>query len=258
MLQNVELILCEDTRNSRRLITHYGIDRPLMAVHDHNESHKAGALLARLLKGEDLALISDAGTPLINDPGYPLVSRAIDAGVRVVPIPGPCALIAALSASGLPVHRFAFEGFPPRRSKARLALFDSLRNEPRTLVFYESSHRLAETLDDLARAFPPERRLVLARELTKVYETILQLTVGEAPSRLKADPDQGKGEFVLMVEGEAPSGESETLTAEARRVLQVLLDVLPPSTAARVASDILNVARPALYEAAVHLVRGDA
>ena len=251
MLQGVDLILCEDTRNSRRLLSHYGLDRPLMAVHDHNEAQRSGALILRLGQGENFALISDAGTPLINDPGYPLVVKAIEAGIRVVPIPGPCALIAALSASGLPVHRFAFEGFPPRRSKARLALFETLRDETRTLVFYESSHRLEETLGDLARVFPEGRRLVVARELTKVYETILHQTVGEALARLKADPDQGKGEFVLMVEGAPPPEGQETLTPEASRVLGLLLKVLPPSTAARVGSEILHIARPILYEAAV-------
>lgn len=204
--------------------------------------------------GEHLALVSDAGTPLINDPGYPLVVRARDAGIRVVPIPGPCALIAALSASGLPSSRFAFEGFPPRKSGARQALFETWVAETRTLVFYESSHRVLETLKDLAAVFPDARRLVIGRELTKRFETICATTVGLAAALVEADADMQKGEFVVVVEGDDPRGREEGIPADALRILTLLLGELSVRSASQMAADITGERRETLYREALRLV----
>lgn len=258
ILKKADLIACEDTRHSRPLLDHYGIGRPLTAFHEHNEDAAAGKLVDRLLRGESVALISDAGTPLINDPGYPLVRSARAAGIRVMPIPGPCALIAALSASGLPSDRFAFEGFPPRKPSARKALFGSLRDEPRTVIFYESSHRVEDTLTDMAATFPPERRLVIARELTKLYETIVDTTVGEAPGLLERDPDMRRGEFVILLEGAPPLPETAGLAPEQERVLKLLLEECSLKTAVGLAVKLTGARRELLYRAALKLERDEA
>ncbi len=257
ILKQADAIACEDTRHSRPLLDRYGIDRPLLALHEHNEDAATPRLLERLTRGETLALVSDAGTPLINDPGYPLVRRAREAGIRVAPIPGPCALIAALSASGLPTDRFAFEGFPPRKPAARKALFESLRNDPRTLIFYESSHRVEAALKDLALAFPPERRLVIARELTKFYETLAATTVGAAPSLLEREPDMRKGEFVLLLEGAPPREETDELEPEPERVLRLLLGACSVKTAVALTVEITGARRETVYRTALRLARKD-
>jgi 16S rRNA (cytidine1402-2'-O)-methyltransferase len=259
ILKKADVIACEDTRHSRPLLDHYGIGRPLLAFHEHNEDAAAAKLVERLLKGEAVALISDAGTPLINDPGFPLVRLAREAGIRVVPIPGPCALIAALCTSGLPSDRFAFEGFPPRKSSARKALFETLRDEPRTLIFYESSHRVEETLKDMAAVFPSERRLVVARELTKVYETIAATTVGKAPGLLERDPGMRRGEFVILLEGAPPPApETAGLAPEQERVLKLLLEECSVKTAVGLAVKITGARREELYRAALRLGREEA
>ncbi len=249
----MDRIACEDTRTSRQLLDHYGIDKPLVPFHAHNEDKTAERLVERLMGGENLALVSDAGTPLINDPGYPLVVHAREAGIRVVPIPGPCALIAALSASGLPSSRFAFEGFPPRKTGARKALFESLVSETRTLVFYESSHRVLETLKDLATVFPDTRRLVIGRELTKRFETICATTVGLAATLVEADADMQKGEFVVVVEGDDPKDREEGITAEALRILTILLNELSVRSASQMAAEITGERRETLYREALRL-----
>ncbi len=254
-LRLAAVIACEDTRHSRSLLDRYGIDRPLLALHEHNEDAVAPRLLERLERGETVALISDAGTPLINDPGFPLVRLARAAGIRVSPVPGPCALVAALSASGLSAARFAFEGFPPRKASARRALFESLRGDSRTLIFYESSHRVEETLRDLATAFPSGRRLVIARELTKFYETLAETTVEDAPALLAREPDMRKGEFVLLVEGAPPEPEADALTPEQERVLGVLLGECSVKTAAALAAKITGARREQLYRAALRLAK---
>lgn len=251
VLKRADLIACEDTRHSRALLDYYGISRPLVALHQHNEDAAGARLLQRLAGGESVALISDAGTPLINDPGYVLVRSARAAGIRVVPVPGPCALVAALCASGLPSDRFAFEGFPPRKSAARKALFESLRDETRTLIFYESAHRIGEVLRDIALVFPGNRRLALARELTKLYETIVLTTVAEAPGLLEQDPDMRRGEFVLLLEGAAPVAEEEGLSAEAERVLRLLLDECSVKTAVGLAVRITGARRDLVYRTAL-------
>jgi 16S rRNA (cytidine1402-2'-O)-methyltransferase len=258
ILKKADLIACEDTRHSRPLLDHYGIGRPLTAFHEHNEAAAAGRLVDRLRQGESVALISDAGTPLINDPGFPLVRLAREAGIRVVPVPGPCALVAALCASGLPSDRFAFEGFPPRKSAARRALFETLRDEPRTLIFYESSHRVADTLRDLAAVFPGGRRLVIARELTKLYETIAATTVDHAPGLVERDADMQRGEFVLVVEGAPPAAETEGLVPEQERVLKLLLEECSVKTAVGLAVRITGARRDLLYRTALRLVQGKA
>jgi 16S rRNA (cytidine1402-2'-O)-methyltransferase len=258
ILKKADVIACEDTRHSRPLLDHYGIGRPLTAFHEHNEDAAAGKLVDRLLKGESVALISDAGTPLINDPGFPLVRLAREAGIRIMPVPGPCALIAALSASGLPSDRFAFEGFPPRKPAARKALFESLRDEPRTLIFYESSHRVAETVRDMAAVFPAERRLVIARELTKLYETIAATTVVEAPGLLERNSDMQRGEFVLLLEGAPPPAETAGLAPEQERVLKLLLEECSVKTAVGLAVGITGARRELLYRTALRMVQGGA
>ncbi|WP_434029433.1 16S rRNA (cytidine(1402)-2'-O)-methyltransferase [[Pseudomonas] boreopolis] len=245
VLRGVDAICAEDTRHSKQLLAHFGIERPLLALHEHNEDAIAQKIVARLLDGQALALVSDAGTPLVSDPGFRLVRAARAAGVKVSPVPGPSAAIAALSVAGLPSDRFAFEGFLPAKASARRERLARLAGEARTLVFYESSHRIAESLADLGEAFGTNRPAVVARELTKLFETVLDGTLGELRARVEADPDQRKGEFVVMVQG---AGEDESAKiAEGRRVYALLNAHLPPSAAAKLAAEITGAPRKALY-----------
>jgi 16S rRNA (cytidine1402-2'-O)-methyltransferase len=257
VLQHVDLIACEDTRHSRPLLDHYGISTPTSPLHEHNEDVASPRLIERLQQGESIALISDAGTPLISDPGFPLVRAARSAGIRVVPVPGPCALIAALSASGLPADHFAFEGFLPRKSSARKASLESLRDDSRTLIFYESSHRVVECIADIASIFPADRRLVIARELTKLFETIVDTRVGEALSLLEGDPNMRKGEFVLVLEGAPALGRTDGLTADEERVLRILLEDCSVKTAASLTAKITGARRETVYRAALRLAEGN-
>lgn len=250
VLKSVQLIAAEDTRHSGRLLQHFAIDTPMWAVHDHNERAQAAAIVQRLLQGENIALISDAGTPLISDPGYHLVRAVREAGVAVVPIPGACALVAALSASGLATDRFIFEGFLPAKQQARRERLEAVLEEPRTLVFYESPHRLLESLRAMLSVFGPGRYLVLARELTKRFETIRGAPLGELLAWVEADPDQQRGEFVLLVEGAAVA-DASLLDAESRRVLEVLLEELPLKQAAALAARITGVRKKVLYQQAL-------
>ncbi len=244
-LKSVAAICAEDTRRTRPLLQQFGIDTPLVALHDHNEDEIAARLVARLLSGESLALVSDAGTPLISDPGYRLVRAAREAGVRVSPVPGPAALIAALSVAGLPSDRFAFEGFLPAKPGGRRDRLQALAGEPRTLVFYESSHRIVDFLGDAASVFGAERHAVVARELTKLFETVLDGPLGALQSRIEQDPHQQKGEFVVLVEG---AGDDEAAQlAEGKRVYAKLAEHLPPSTAAKLAAELTGAPRKALY-----------
>lgn len=256
VLREVALIAAEDTRHSARLLQHFGIDTPLVACHEHNEREQGSRLVGRLLGGDDLALVSDAGTPLISDPGYHLVRNARAAGVRVVPVPGACALIAALSASGLPSDRFVFEGFLPARSAGRRQRLQDLLEESRTLIFYEAPHRLLESLVDLREIFGAERQAVLARELTKTFETIKGVPLGELHDWVAADSNQQRGECVLLVEGwQAPEGE-EAVSAEALRVLDLLLAELPLKRAAALAAEITGVRKNLLYQQALARQKG--
>ncbi|MCW8161264.1 16S rRNA (cytidine(1402)-2'-O)-methyltransferase [Stutzerimonas stutzeri] len=251
VLREVALIAAEDTRHSSRLLAHFGIQTPLAACHEHNERNEGGRFIERLQAGDDVALISDAGTPLISDPGYHLVRQARAAGVVVVPVPGACALIAALSAAGLPSDRFIFEGFLPAKAAARRTRLEALKEEPRTLIFYEAPHRLLESLGDFEDVFGGERMAVLGRELTKTFEILKGLPLAALRAWVEADSNQQRGECVLLVEGwEAPQGES-AVSAEALRVLDLLLAEMPLKRAAAVAADITGVRKNLLYQAAL-------
>lgn len=251
VLREVKLIAAEDTRHSQRLLQHFGIETPLAPCHEHNEREQGGRFITRLLDGDDVALISDAGTPLISDPGFHLVRQARAAGIRVVPVPGPSALIAALSAAGLPSDRFIFEGFLPAKAAARHARLEALREEPRTLIFYEAPHRLLESLEAMKDVFGAERPVVLARELTKTFETLKDLPLGELCAWVAADANQQRGECVLLVGGwQAPEGE-EMVTAEALRILDLLLGELPLKRAAALAAEITGVRKNLLYQVAL-------
>ena len=251
-LKDVTRIAVEDTRHSGRLLAHYGIDTPMVAMHEHNEREITPQLLGRLAAGDDLALISDAGTPLISDPGFCLVRAARAAGYRVVPVPGPAACIAALSASGLPAHHFVFEGFLPAQVAARHRRLEALAGEERTLVFHESSHRIVDCLADMADVFGADRPAVVARELTKLFETIESGSLATLLAWLGADPDQRKGEFVVLVQGAAPPGDT-ALDAATRRTLKVLVAELPLRQAVALAAKITGLSRNALYAQALAL-----
>ncbi|MEK0360820.1 16S rRNA (cytidine(1402)-2'-O)-methyltransferase [Pseudomonas sp. CBC3] len=251
VLNEVALIAAEDTRHSARLLQHFGISTPLAACHEHNERDEGGRFIKRLLAGENVALISDAGTPLISDPGYHLVRQARAVGIRVVPLPGACALVAALSAAGLPSDRFIFEGFLPAKQVARRTRLELLREEPRTLIFYEAPHRILDSLTDMEEVFGPERPAVLGRELTKTFETLKGLPLAELRVWVASDSNQQRGECVLVVGGwQAPQGE-EAIDANALRVLRLLLAELPVKRAAAVAAEITGARKNVLYQLAL-------
>ncbi|MGV3345958.1 16S rRNA (cytidine(1402)-2'-O)-methyltransferase [Enterobacteriaceae bacterium LUAb1] len=257
VLASVDLIAAEDTRHSGLLLQHFAINARLFALHDHNEQQKAVQLLEKLQEGKSIALISDAGTPLINDPGYHLVRCCREAGIRVVPLPGPCAAIAALSAAGLPSDRFCYEGFLPAKQKGRCDALRGLENESRTLIFYESTHRLLNTLQDMVMIFGAERYVVLARELTKTWESIQGASVGELLVWVQEDENRRKGEMVLIVEGSKAKKE-ESLPADALRTLALLQAELPLKRAAQITAEIHGVKKNALYQFAVEQANGNA
>lgn len=244
-LKSVAAICAEDTRHTRQLLAHFGVERPLLALHEHNEDEIAGRLVLRLRAGESLALVSDAGTPLVSDPGFRLVRAARAAGIKVSPLPGPSALIAALSVAGLPSDRFVFEGFLPAKAVARRERLSALAAETRTLVFYESAHRIEETLADAAAAFGAQRLATIARELTKLFETVLDGTLEDLGARVAADANQRKGEFVLLVQGAGEDADAKI--AEGRRLYAKLSEHLPPSTVAKLAAELSGAPRKALY-----------
>ncbi len=245
VLREVVVIAAEDTRHSRTLLQHHGIDTPMLAVHDHNERTALDSVLERLASGEDVALVSDAGTPLISDPGFRLVRAAREQEYPVVAVPGACAAVAALSVAGLPTDRFVFEGFLPAKAAARRARITALAAETRTLVLYESSHRVAQCLDNLAAILGHDRPAVLVRELTKMHETVLSMPLAELAARVAADPNQQRGEIVLLIAGHE-AGDGERL-AEGRRVQGILAAHLPPAKAAKLAAAISGAPRKALY-----------
>ena len=245
-LRAVALIAAEDTRHSRPLLLHHGIATPLVALHDYNEREVVDALVARLQGGESVALISDAGTPLISDPGFRLVRAARAAGIRCAPIPGACAAIAALSVAGLPSDRFVFEGFLPAKAAARRSRLRELSGEPRTIIFYESSHRVAESLADMRDVFGAEREAVLARELTKMFETVLGEPLAALAARVAADSDQQRGEHVILVAGRGE--EADAKLAEGKRIFAILREELPPAKAAKLAAAISGAPRKLLYQ----------
>lgn len=255
VLRNVDLIAAEDTRHSARLLQHFGIATRMTAYHDFSDDARVESLLAQLQAGQSIALISDAGTPLISDPGYRLVQRARELSLSVVPVPGVSALTAALSAAGLPSDRFVFEGFPPAKRAARLAYFTALAAEPRTLVFYESPHRIVDSLDDMAQAFGAERLAVVCRELTKTFETIHQDALEGLQRWVRADENQQRGEFVVLIHG-APAQDAEALDPEVLRVLDILLEELSVKQAASLAARITGLKKNQLYGLALARTAG--
>ena len=262
VLGAVAVVYAEDTRHTLPLLRGHGVDARVEALHEHNEADRAEIIAAGLAAGQgDAALVSDAGTPLVSDPGYRLVRACIEAGVRVSPVPGPSALLAALSVSGLPTDRFEFVGFPPSRPGARRRWLDALAGREHTLVLYESPHRIVEALDDVADAFGRDRPVAVARELTKRFETVLRGTAAEVAERVRSDPDQRRGELVVVVGG-APTrpagegGEGATGAVELDRLIAVLAPHLPPKTVAKLAAELLGANRREAYARVVALGGG--
>ena len=254
VLQGVDVIAAEDTRHSGVLLRHFGIDTRLVALHEHNEQRVCGELALRLERGESIALISDAGTPLISDPGFHLIREAAGRGLKLVPIPGASATITALSVSALPTDRFVFEGFLPAKGGARRKHLESLREEPRTLIFFEAPHRILDTLVDMVAIFGAERPAVLARELTKTFETLYRDTLEGVRRFVETDSDQRRGEIVLMLHG-APRREAEAgLEPESCRVATLLAESLPVKQAAQLTARITGAKKNLIYE---YLVKGD-
>lgn len=246
VLKAVDCIAAEDTRHSLPLLRHFDIDTQLIAYHDYSDDKATQAVLTRLKDGQDIALISDAGTPLICDPGYRLVSKAKSEGIKVTPIPGSCAFIAALSASGLPTDRFAFEGFLPAKQVARFKRLEALAQEARTLVFYEAPHRILAVLSDMVEAFGPDREACIAREITKKFETIEKGPLAHLKSFVESDADQQRGEFVVIV-GAKPD-EVNALDGQAQSVASLLSKELPPKKAAGLAAEITGCDKKAIYQ----------
>ncbi len=244
-LREVDVVAAEDTRRSGQLLRHFGIGTPCVSLHDHNERELAPRLLERLARGESVALVSDAGTPLISDPGFHLVRAAHEAGVRVVPIPGPSALIAALSAAGVPSERFAFEGFLPAKAGQRRERLEGLREETRTLVFYEAPHRVLATLEALVEVFGAGREAACARELTKLHESVIRDCLGGLLERARSDPMLQRGELVVIVRGAEAVAADESA---AMHTLGILLEELPLKQAAALTARLTGLPKNRLYE----------
>ncbi|HHF6438123.1 TPA: 16S rRNA (cytidine(1402)-2'-O)-methyltransferase [Haemophilus influenzae] len=244
----VDLIVAEDTRHSGLLLSHYGIKKPFFALHDHNEQEKAHILVEKLKQGSNIALISDAGTPLISDPGFHLVRQCREAGIRVVPLPGACAAITALCASGIASDRFCFEGFLPAKSKARKDKLENIAEEDRTLIFYESTHRILDTLEDMQAVLGEERYIVLAREMTKTWETITGNTIKNLREWLLEDPNRTKGEMVLIVEGKPKSDNNDKISSQAVKALELIAEELPLKKAAAIVAELYGYKKNALYQ----------
>ena len=244
----VDLIAAEDTRHSGLLLSHYGIKKPFFALHDHNEQEKAHILVEKLKQGSNIALISDAGTPLISDPGFHLVRQCREAGIRVVPLPGACAAITALCASGIASDRFCFEGFLPAKSKARKDKLENIAEEDRTLIFYESTHRILDTLEDMQSVLGEERYIVLAREITKTWETITGNTIKNLREWLLEDPNRTKGEMVLIVEGKPKSDNNDEISPQAMKALELIAEELPLKKAAAIVAELYGYKKNALYQ----------
>ena len=252
ILAGVDQIAAEDTRHSSRLLNHYGIRSSLLSLHEHNEHERTQELLNRLGRGENIALISDAGTPLISDPGFTLVQQVATAGYRVIPIPGACAVVTALSAAGLPTDAFTFVGFSPAKAVARKRFFDSHAGRQETWVFYESARRLIASLENLADAVGVERQVTVARELTKLHETLLRAKLGKLINDLRADPGQCRGEIVVLVNG-VPAVELSVLDDDADRLLKLLLAELPITRAAQMVARYRDLPRRLVYQRALAL-----
>lgn len=252
-LAAAELIAAEDTRRTGQLLNAIGVSGKLISLHDYNEQHRIEGLVQQLQSGRVVALVSDAGTPLLSDPGFALVRAAAAAGIEVRAVPGPSALTAALSIAGLATDRFTFEGFPAARQSERRSAFERLSRESRTLVFFEAPHRIAATLTDLAHIFGAERPAVIARELTKLHETIYRGTLGELSARASSDADMARGEITLIVAGTEKQASSEADHALLVRALQLLLPELPPARAAAIAAQLSGCKRSDAYELALRM-----
>ena len=248
-LQSVSLIACEDTRHSKKLLNHFNIDKPCVAYHDHGDRKMTESLLVRLENGEDIALISDAGTPLISDPGYRIVAEARARGITVSPIPGACAAVAALSVSGLPTDRFLFCGFLPAKTGQRKTTLNEYKGSMETLVFYEAPHRILDTVVDMVEVFGQQRLGFLAREISKTYETYLQGTLEQLRQQISLDSNQQRGEIVLVIAGAEEKTASTSVSAE--KVLKLLLKELPASKAASITAKICGADKKAIYQAAL-------
>ncbi|EOW9061814.1 16S rRNA (cytidine(1402)-2'-O)-methyltransferase [Acinetobacter baumannii] len=253
ILKSVSIVAAEDTRQSAQLFKHYNISTPLTACHDHNESNKIEQLVQKLLAGENIALISDAGTPLISDPGFKLVRAAQENGIRIVPVPGACAAIAALSAVGLPSDRFSFEGFLPSKASQRITQLEKLKNETQTLIFYEAPHCILECVKNMAEVFGENRPVGFAREITKTFETIKKMTLKDLVSFIENDHNQEKGEIVLVVGGapEKTDLEQEKLDELLKRLLQDL----SVKAASQLAADLTGIKKKVAYQRALELTQ---
>ncbi len=260
LLQHVDRIYAEDTRHSLPLLRHHGIETRTLALHEHNEASRISMVIEHLRAGFSAALITDAGTPLISDPGFRLVRACQQQGIKVSPVPGPSAVTAALSVSGLPTDRFQFVGFPPAKSTARQTWLQALASLPHTLVIYESPHRIVDSLADIVTVLGAERRMTLARELTKKFETLIHGSVSEVLSAVKADANQQRGEFVLVIGGQARSHSTEpelnagyAQAADLDKTIITLLPHLPIKTVARCASELCGVNRKTAYDRALKM-----
>jgi len=251
ILSDVDLIAAEDTRHSRHLLQNFNIKTKLWAYHDHNEMQQTPILIEKLQAGSNVALISDAGTPLLSDPGYRLVKAAHEANIKVSPLPGPCAAIAALSASGLPTDRFYFAGFPPAKSAARVHFYEQLCDETSTLIFYESSHRIENSLFDMSKVFGPERQAVLAREITKTFETIRKASLCDLLKWVSEDENQRKGEFVLIIQGNEDQASENTVSLE--QTLKILMEELPLKQAVKLAANLMGMKKNQVYKVALDM-----
>lgn len=253
ILRQVALIAAEDTRHVKLLLQHYGIANRVVSLHQHNEEQAVRSLIQKLQAGQSIALVSDAGTPLISDPGLPLVKQAKAESIEVVPIPGACALITALSVAGLPITPFSFEGFAPRTSSARQSFFGTKLHCPNTWAFYESSHRILATLQDMAAILPHDREIVIARELTKLHETVVKASLAAMLARVSQDDNMRKGEFVVIVAGAQIDNQDKEITPEQQRILEILLANCSTKTAAAMAAEITGVRKKLLYQLALEL-----
>ena len=252
ILNTVDIVAAEDKRRSSRLFNHFSIKTPMISYNDHSEEKQVKKIIEELLCGKSIALISDAGTPLISDPGYKLVNAAKDKNIKIIPIPGPCALIAAISASGLPSDRFIFEGFLPSKSIARIAKIHNISEDSRTIIFYEAPHRILETLIDMIKVVGPTRSIVLARELTKTYETFISGSLKSVLEVIEKDLNQQKGEIVIVLAG-ADSSEKKSATQDSKRILSILLKELPLKQAVSLGARITGIQKNIFYKLALDL-----
>lgn len=250
VLEMVDIIAAEDTRHTKKLLNHLGIQKPLMATHDHNEAQAAAQILEKLAAGQNVAIVSDAGTPLIADPGYHVAEQVAKAGFNVVPVPGACAVITALCAAALPTDRFIFDGFLPAKTTGRKSYFESIKHEERTLVVYESPHRILAAVDDLIETLGGDKEIVLARELTKTFETFLRGTAQSIKDIMEADSNQQRGEFVMMIRG-VPSNKKSEVSQDALDLTLLIAQELPLKKAAAIVSTHTGFKKNQLYQLAL-------